>query len=164
MENKNKSVKIHINLCLKKGRGIMGKRKAKSRIKLETTQLWKQITAIAVVVAIFLHIFAGNNGLYHITNIDIITHFASAFALTAVILNFDLPLGSRDKWLILIVLAPVFGMAWEFLELYVDWFGSTSVWDPQPNFFNSVQDIFMDVCGCIAALFFYEKGFGYRKK
>jgi len=96
----------------------------------ETTRKWIIFTVIMGLFSIFVHT-AGQTGgfqhgyfeepnLYHTwPRFDDITHPLSSCAVTSILLNINLPMSYRKKWITALILGMVFGLIWEALEFIV---------------------------------------------
>ncbi len=94
---------------------------------LETTRRWVYFTAFIGFLAIFIHSYGQTGGFTHgyweepnlyttWPRFDEITHPLSSMALTAIILNLNLPMTYRKKWIVALNLGMFLGVVWEILE------------------------------------------------
>jgi hypothetical protein len=122
---------------------------------LDTNLLWIEISIVLGVIAITFHILAEFLGLYDVTNIDVYTHFMSSFALISLLLNLNLTRSRKIYWGLPIVMAFILGLIWEASE-EVFIISGLFPWI-QNEFWNAIQDLFMDILGGIVAGFFVDK-------
>jgi len=94
---------------------------------LETTRTWIMITVMFVATAILIHVTAQtyfftsgyftDPNLYDVfPRVDEVTHAVSAMAVAAAVLNFNLPLTFRKKWMVAMALGFLIGSIWEVAE------------------------------------------------
>ncbi len=122
---------------------------------LDTNILWIIISISLGMLALAMHLAAEFLGLYDVTNVDVYTHFLSSFALISLLLNLNLTRSRRIYWGLPIVMAFVLGLLWEISE---DVFIISNIFPwIQNNFWNAIQDLFMDTLGGIVAGFFVDK-------
>ncbi len=98
-----------------------------SRTWLETTKKWVYFSVLVSVLAIVVHSAGQTGGFQHgyweepnlydtWPRFDEITHPLSSMALTAIILNLNLPMTYRKKWIVALNLGMLFGVLWEIME------------------------------------------------
>jgi hypothetical protein len=94
---------------------------------LETTRKWVYLTAIMSFFAVVVHSAGQTGGFQHgyweepnlydtWPRFDEITHPLSSMAITAIILNLNLPMTYRKKWIIALSLGMFLGVLWEIME------------------------------------------------
>ena len=128
----------------------------------ETTNKWIFITGVIIIAALFVHFLGMTGGFTHgpfeVPNwyhtwprFDEITHPLSSCAVTAILLNFNLPMSYRKKWIISLILGMVLGILWEIIELIV----STSLWWMVISPVDTLLDLHQDFYGSVLAIFGY---------
>ncbi|UCE16499.1 MAG: hypothetical protein JSV12_02485 [Candidatus Bathyarchaeota archaeon] len=122
---------------------------------LDTNVLWVIVSFVLGVGALVFHFTAELTGWYDVTNVDVYTHFFSATALIALLLNLNLSRIRLVYWVTPIVLAFSIGLIWEVAEEAAELAGFFP-WI-QNEFLNAIQDLFMDTLGGIVAIFLNER-------
>jgi hypothetical protein len=130
---------------------------------LETNKAWIVFSIWAAAVAVLIHLsaqtyfftssyFSGPN-LYDVwPRIDQITHALSSLALTAAILNFNLPLSFRKKWIIALTLSVLLGGIWEIAE-----YATAPFWGwIHVATSDTLLDLFQDFLGASFAILLYS--------
>jgi len=131
---------------------------------LETNRTWIAFSIVAATLAVFVHLtaqtyfftssyFSGPN-LYDVwPRIDQITHALSALALTAAILNFNLPLSFRKKWIVALALGFLLGGVWEIAE-----YATAPFWGwIHIATSDTFLDLFQDFLGASVAVLLYTR-------
>ena len=128
---------------------------------LETTRKWFIFTILISFTSIFVHT-AGQTGgfkhgyfeepnLYHVwPRFDEITHPLSSCAVTSILLNLNLPMTYRKKWIISLVFGMVFGFIWEILEFIVAPMGFVKI-----TLVDTLMDLHQDFYGSALAVLVY---------
>ena len=130
---------------------------------LETRRTWLYFSTAVTFLAVMVHLtaqtyfftssyFSGPN-LYDIwPRIDQITHALSSLALTATILNFNLPLSFRQKWIVALILCFGLGCVWEFAEyLTAPFWGWIHIATA-----DTLLDLWQDFLGASFAVLLYD--------
>ncbi|MHA2345499.1 MAG: hypothetical protein ACXACP_02145 [Candidatus Hodarchaeales archaeon] len=98
-----------------------------TRSWLETTRKWVYFSAIISFLAIVVHTAGQTGGYQHgyweepnlydtWPRFDEVTHPLSSLAITAIILNLNLPMTYRKKWIVALSLGMFLGVLWEIME------------------------------------------------
>ena len=98
-----------------------------TRSWLETTRKWVYFTSIISFFAVLVHSAGQTGGFQHgyweepnlydtWLRFDEITHPLSSMAITAIILNLNLPMIYRKKWIIALSLGMFLAVLWEIME------------------------------------------------
>ena len=89
--------------------------------------------------------------LYHVwPRFDEITHPLSSCAVTSILLNFNLPMTYRKKWIISLVFGMIFGFIWEILESIVAPMGLVKI-----TLVDTLLDFHQDFYGSALAVLLY---------
>ena len=98
---------------------------------LETNRHWLIITVLVSFLALLIHVtgqtagftdsYFGGANWYNQPGLvgyfmSIMGHSFSSMAVTAIILNFNLPLSFRWKWIVTLIVGISLGIVWEFAE------------------------------------------------
>jgi len=104
--------------------------------------------------SLFTHDYFSEPNLYHTwPRFDELTHPLSSAAATALILNLNLPLSFRKKWVVALAAGMVFGLGWEVAEYVAAPFIGWIRIDPV----DTLLDLHQDFYGSALAVLFYIK-------
>lgn len=133
----------------------------------ETTRSWVIFTIFISIVALVVHFSGMTDGFRHppfeepiwyhtwpsekAPRFDEITHPLSACAVTAIVLNFNLPMSYKKKWIISLIIGMIFGSIWEFVEFisvaFIDWMKISPT--------DTLLDFHQDFYGSVLAVLLY---------
>lgn len=129
--------------------------------RFETSNNWIIFTICISFLALFIHT-AGQTmffthgyfeepNLYHTWDrFDEITHSLSSCAMTSILLNFNLPMSFRKKWIISLIFGMIFGVLWEILELFASLYDLVRV-----TFVDTLLDLHQDFYGSALSVLIY---------
>lgn len=129
--------------------------------RFETSYNWIIFTICISFLALFIHT-AGQTmffthgyfeepNLYHTWDrFDEITHSLSSCAMTSILLNFNLPMSFRKKWIISLIIGMIFGVLWEILELFASMYNLVRV-----TFVDTLLDLHQDFYGSALSVLIY---------
>ena len=133
----------------------------------ETTKKYVLFTLFFWFIALLTHIIAHTNffsheffeepNLYNVSEtgwfVSPITHSLSSLAITATVLNFNLPLSFNKKWIIAFIVGVCSGLIWEVGEVLVAPVMNWVVISP----LDTILDIIQNFYGSALAILLYSK-------